>query len=279
MHLIPDINPKEYNFISSRLREFFKSEGLIESYHQNKLSILSACEDVFNVTTFEYINMVYPLIQTNQMKLEEIILKEGPSSSGYFTTTTSYRQEKNPVEGRHNLIFPMFEWECAHDMDELIKFEKRMLEAIGFGPKENYVEIDYEDACKRYNTDEITHEHEMQLYKDFGTVVFLKYFPERTDPFWNMARCDKGAKKIDVIICGQETIGSAERSCDKIKMLEKFENIVDKKYAQKMYDLFGKDRVDKEMEDFLNHDFFVRSGAGMGVSRMLRACKILNIIQ
>ena len=38
-----------------------------------------------------------------------------------------YRNEPNPVPGRHNLIFPMFEFEMKGGMDELIEMEQELL--------------------------------------------------------------------------------------------------------------------------------------------------------
>jgi hypothetical protein len=35
--------------------------------------------------------------------------------------------------------------------------------------------------------------------------------------------------------------------------------------------LFGKERVEKELEDFLSMDFFPRFGAGIGLTRLARA--------
>ena len=97
-------------------------------------------------------------------------------------------------------------------------------------------------------------------------------FPEWTSPFWNMARnADDTSKKIDVILNGMETIGSAERSTDKEQMRETFYTISDGKYAQLIIDLFGKERVEKELEEFLEFDFFPRSGGGIGVTRIMQA--------
>ena len=36
------------------------------------------------------------------------------------------------------------------------------------------------------------------------------------------------------------------------------------------YDFFGKDRVLKELDEFLQHDFIPRFGGGIGVTRMIR---------
>ena len=97
-------------------------------------------------------------------------------------------------------------------------------------------------------------------------------FPEWTSPFWNMARnADDTSKKIDVIIGGMETIGSAERSTDKEQMRETFHTISDGQYAELLYKLFGKERVEKELEEFLEFDFFPRSGGGIGMQRLMTA--------
>ena len=97
-------------------------------------------------------------------------------------------------------------------------------------------------------------------------------FPEWTSPFWNMARNDDGtSKKIDVILNGMETIGSAERSTDKEQMRDTFYTISDGGYAQILYDKFGKERVEKELDEFLEFDFFPSSGGGIGVSRIMQA--------
>ena len=125
----------------------------------------------------------------------------------------------------------------------------------------------YEDWSNKFNTKELEHEHEEKI--GYGMITD---FPEFTSPFWNMARNDEGtSKKIDVIINGMETIGSAERSTDKEQMRNTFYTISDGKYAQLIIDLFGKERVEKELEEFLSFDFFPRSGGGIGVQRLMNA--------
>ena len=97
-------------------------------------------------------------------------------------------------------------------------------------------------------------------------------FPEWTSPFWNMARNEDGtSKKIDVILNGMETIGSAERSTDKEQMRDTFYTISDGQYAQLIIDLFGRSRVEAELEKFLSFDFFPRSGGGIGMTRIISA--------
>ena len=98
-------------------------------------------------------------------------------------------------------------------------------------------------------------------------------FPEFTSPFWNMSRNDDGktSRKIDVILNGMETIGSAERSTDKKQMRDTFHTISDGEYANLLYKLFGKERVEYELEKFLEFEFFPRSGGGIGMQRLMSA--------
>jgi aspartyl/asparaginyl-tRNA synthetase len=264
------INTKHFDFVINMLRHFFSAKGFLEVHTQNRLSILAACEDPNTIKTFEYANKIYPLPQTGQMWLEYELLtnKDVP---GYFCVSTSYRYEPNPVPGRHSIIFPMFEFELKGDMLELEKLEKELLCYLGYDKIRKFEEGNYLDVAEEYNTKDISHEYEQKIYQDYGPVFFLKNFPEYTSPFWNMARNnDKTTtNKIDVILSGMETIGSAERSCSPEDMLERFNTISNGEYAQILYDKFGKERVDSELNEFLKHDFIVRSGGGIGVTRLI----------
>ena len=65
------------------------------------------------------------------MWLEYELLKN-PNVPGYFCVSTSYRNEPNPVPGRHNLIFPMFEFEMKGGMEELVKWARTT--SFGYDP-------------------------------------------------------------------------------------------------------------------------------------------------
>ena len=157
---------------------------------------------------------------------------------------------------------------------------------MGFNRKEDgtYPTGDYDDVCKSYGVDvetgELENEHEEKLGEDHGAIFFLENFPERTSPFWNMKLHDskKHSNKIDVIMHGIETIGSAERSTDPEAMKETFYTISNGEYANTLFAQFGKARVETELEDFLKKDFFVRSGGGIGVTRMIRAMRLSNLL-
>ena len=111
------IDSDEFHTVVRRLREFFEGRGFIEVHTQSRLSILAACEDPSTIATFTYDGQVWPLPQTGQMWLEHELLRN-PEAPGYFCLSTSYRNEPTPVEGRHDKIFPMFEFECRGSMED-----------------------------------------------------------------------------------------------------------------------------------------------------------------
>lgn len=271
----PHIDAKDFSKVTSKLRAFFQSKGFLEVHTQNRLSILAACEDPFNIGTFTYAGKIWPLPQTGQMWLEHELLTQ-PDAPGFFCLSTSYRNEKNPIDGRHCMIFPMFEFEFAGDMNALMELEIELITYLGF---KEYAVREYEEVCNVEGVSIIDNEIETKLWKDVSDAVFLRHFPERTNPFWNMKRADDNtSKKIDVILCGQETIGSAERSCDVQQMKETFYTIEGGKYAEKLFDLFSYNRVMDELNEFLSYNFIPRVGAGIGITRLIRAMKIIGAL-
>ena len=205
------------------------------------------------------------------MWLEYELLKN-PDLKGVYCISTSYRNEPNPIAGRHQKIFPMFEFESHGTIDDMISLEADLLKHLGFKkPKD----LHYKDACDWYATELIEVEHEEKMRVNFGDIVSLQYFPQHTHPFWNMKYAGEGLyNKVDVIMYGQETIGSAERSCDAKEMREQFYSISDGQYAKLLFNHFGKDRVEKELEEYLELDMFPRFGAGIGMTRMARAIEM-----
>ena len=267
-------NTLAYNSLVQKMREFFLSKNFVEVPTQSRLSILAACENPHSIATFNYNGEIWPLPQTGQMWLEHELL-QNPQWEGCFCISTSYRQEKNPIPGRHELIFPMFEFESKGGMKELLKLESELLSHLGF---DSPVEVNYDDVCQEYGGVEILEdEHESRMWKEKGSVVSLQHFPLRTNPFWNMKHNEGSIfNKVDVILYGQETIGSAERSCDVEEMKHNFYTIENGKYAAKLFELFGKERVESELEQFLSYNFFPRFGGGIGLTRMARAWELLQ---
>lgn len=267
-----------YSQVVTKLRQFFLQRGYAEVHTQDRLSILAACEDPTTIATFSYGGELWPLPQTGQMWLEYELLTK-PQLPGVFCVSTSYRNEPNPIPGRHKILFPMFEFESRGSMDDLRKLEEDMLVHLGFGLPHNFVHKTYDALANFYGSADLTSAHENNMKIDFGNIVFLERFPQHTSPFWNMKKDGDYANKIDVIINGQETIGSAERGTNPQEMRQLFHTISEGGYAGKLYDLFGKDRVEKELEEFLSLDFFPRFGGGIGVTRLMSAVAELHVEQ
>jgi len=264
---------KTYDELVQKMRTFFQEKGFKEVPTQSRLSILAACENPHSITTFNYQGEVWPLPQTGQMWLEYELLKN-PEWNGVYCISTSYRQEKDPIPGRHELIFPMFEFESKGGMKEMLKLESELLDYLGF---DKPVEVNYNDVCEEYGGVSILeNEHETRMWKEKGPVVSLQNFPYRTNPFWNMRESQNRIfNKVDVILYGQETIGSAERSSNVEEMRNNFYTIENGGYSAKLFELFGKERVEKELEEFLSFDFFPRFGGGIGMTRLARAYQLM----
>tara|TARA_B100000941_G_C28493222_1_gene549264 strand:- start:826 stop:1686 length:861 start_codon:yes stop_codon:yes gene_type:complete len=264
------IEPKKFTNAVSLLRDFFLNKGFEEVHTQNRLSILAACEDPENVASYNYEGQIWPLPQTGQMWLEHELLSR-PSSKGFFCVSTSYRQEPNAIPGRHDTIFPMFEFEMPGGIDELKSMEYELCDWLGF---KKPIEKTYREWQIHYGLNvetELEAKHENAMGAFFGSAMITN-FPEFTSPFWNMSRNEDGtSRKIDVILGGMETIGSAERSTDVEQMRDTFHTISNGEYAGLISKLFGKERVEAELEEFLKFDFFPRAGGGIGMTRMISA--------
>ena len=142
----------------------------------------------------------------------------------------------------------MFEVESKGTMKDMVNLQRELLIYLGFDMP---IETDYDDLCQKYGTEILEAEHETKMWDQIGDVVSLQKFPIRTNPFWNMKRGEDGKfHKVDVILFGQETIGSAERSCDPDEMRKMFYRIEDGQYSQKLFELFGEERVERELEEF-----------------------------
>lgn len=277
------IEPQHFNETISKLRGFFMRKGFVETFPQPKLTILAACEDPKTVRTFKFNNNIWPLPQTNQMNLEEELMLHEDKVDGLFCLTSSYRDEPNPIEGRHMKTFPMFEAEHKGNFEHLIKTISECCVYLDLVNSVKDIPIfTYEELCEYYNTDELTSKHESIMWKEFGNVIAIIYFPESTSPFFNMKddgvnkNGEKISRKVDFIVCGQETFGCAERECNVDIMRNNFHTISNGEYAELLYEKFGEKRVTEELEDFLSLPMIERWGFGCGLTRLVRAINIVK---
>ena len=165
----------------------------------------------------------------------------------------------------------MFEFEMPGSIDDLKAMEYELVDYLGFSKPEERTYAAWQQHYGLWCDGELEAEQEISMCADFGTAMITD-FPEFTSPFWNMSRNPDGtSRKIDVILGGMETIGSAERSCDVDMMRDTFHTITDSAYSDLLFDLFTKERVQAELEQFLQYDFFPRVGGGIGLTRMIAA--------
>ena len=154
-----------------------------------------------------------------------------------------------------------------------------LFRSLGFGKITEKTYAEWQDHFQIGKSIEMDATHETKMFERFGSTMITD-FPEMTSPFWNMSRNEGGAtsKKIDVILGGMETIGSAERSSDVDMMRDTFHSITDGAYSKLLFELFGKERVEAELEKFLEFDFFQRVGGGIGITRMIPALQKIGKI-
>jgi aspartyl/asparaginyl-tRNA synthetase len=172
----------------------------------------------------------------------------------------------------------MFEFEFPGTIDDLKAMEYELCEYLGFDKPTEKTYAEWQEHFGISVDTEMEAEHETAMYTQFGSAMITD-FPEMTSPFWNMSRYEDGvhSKKIDVILGGMETIGSAERSTDVDMMRDTFHTITNGEYSELLYKLFTKERVEAELEKFLEFDFFPRVGGGIGMTRMIAALDTLEL--
>lgn len=265
----------EFDSVKTCLTDFFRLRGAIEA-PVYRPDLLAACEDPKNIATFYYEGGIWPHSQTGQMHLEQYLLRYSPESipGGVYCNTISWREEpkETRINGRHEVIFPLFEYETYGNFDDLKETLTELLVHLGYG-NAPFPEATYQEICESYKTKGIGHAEEQQICRDFGNAFLLTDFPESSDPFWNMRRdpAQGVAKKIDVILDGMETIGCGERSCDPIEMINLFHSIGNGEYAQKLFREFGKERMLKSLNQYLSLPFKPRYGFGIGLTRLMNS--------
>lgn len=279
------VNALEFDFAVKLFRSFFSEKlEFIEVPVQCRRSVIAACEDPKTISVFNHANCKWPLPQTGQMQLE-LEMMHRPNVPGYFCISTSYRNEPGaetePVDKngwkRHDLIFYMGEAEFPGNFDRLKQILRDFLEHCGFDMS-LYREGDWQTTANDLGVtgNDFSAKEEYRI-RELSDIYFLQNFPMKTSPYWNMKLDDTDkniAKKVDVILYGVETLGCAERSCNVSEMRQMFDTISDGEYKQRLYALFGQERVEKELEMFMNQKFIPRSGFGMGMTRFIRALKL-----
>ena len=100
-----------------------------------------------------------------------------PDTPGFFCISTSYRNEPNPIPGRHETIFPMFEFESKGSMSDLIQLEFDLLGHLGL---DKPVRLYYDSVCKDYSVSLLESSHEGAMCEEYGSSISLEHFTHLT---------------------------------------------------------------------------------------------------
>lgn len=263
-----------YHKTVSRLREFFISRGFIEVHPQPRQSFLAVADDVSTITTYNYGGENYLLPQTGHMWLEFELLKN-PDLPGVFCCSTSYRQHKNPVPGRHENIFPMFDFETAGGIQDMIKLQRELLEHFDFD-MDDYKEFTHQNITLDLGVKNIDAATESLIGQKISPVAVITDMPDSSNRSWFSKRDTDTIKTSDVVLYGMETIGASERATNAENMRDRFYTANEGKLAQTLFDTFGQGRVERELGEYLSLDFFPRATGSIGLTRLIAALRQLE---
>ena len=116
-----------------------------------------------------------------------------------------------------------------------------------------------------------------------GRKVYKHDFSDKMFASEKMARDDERQSK-PVTTQKLRTFGGKSsdiqqsKNLDIDQMKEQFYTISEGGYANLLFDLFGKERVEKELVEFFDLDFIPRFGGGIGVTRLISGMRKANLI-
>lgn len=119
---------KLQSYVLDSVRNFFRSEGVVENIFPCLTRGTGACENTSTVFKVEFDNPLF-LAQTKQLDMEAAIIGNGIPAQ--YVMGASFRKEPRTGDGRHLSEFTLIEFE-AMDMDlpGLCSFQERMLSHV-----------------------------------------------------------------------------------------------------------------------------------------------------
>lgn len=243
---------------------FLKEQGFVEcASHAHALRNLAACENHKAISDTVLSNERTALPQTAQMLLEEYLLRFKDLWK-LFTRSISYRNELVIDDGRHLPLFSMTEVECRGDFKNLKMFVEEFCYHFYNIP---ITFVSYFEGLKLVGKkigELLSEDDETVIVNEVGGPVGLYYFPEETNPYFNMARTDfeyggqlyRVAKKLDILVADRnkkalEIAGLAERSTEEDEVQTNFDTMMNGEYKRTLYSIAGKDRIDTEFLNYL----------------------------
>lgn len=233
---------KKYNTVIHLLRQFLDKMNFIELFTQNKLSILTVCDDPKSMCTFNYGGYVWPLPQSSIIWLEYELLTN-QDLVGIYTLCTTYKNDSNYTRKQSENIFeadvvtPKFEFVTFGDYSDINTMVVNLLQELGFLDK--YTFVNYNKIAKRRGSTDLS----VQDIVPTKVVTFVDYIPEQK---WGMKYTSK------VYILQTEVMTFSEHLKDSNELLETFLTLDNGHLAEYLYAQFSKERVDDELFKFIN---------------------------
>ena len=253
-------NYTAYDKVIYKIRFFFKEKGFIEVFTQNNFSVI---EPMTNSELFTQHSpeIYYP--QTKQIQLDQFLL-ENPQESGFFSISYQFQE---------NTLYPFIEFTSN---DNIRQFYTEFFNYMGLN--QSVSENEYDDICNFYEINTLTDDIFSRINQDYGTISCIDNFPERVTSSWNIQWNDTESHyyKNMILINGINIMNLFEKSCNTVKMYNMFHT--DNIYLQQLYQRFGEDRVENELNEFLQKDFLPRIGGTIDITKIISIFFLFNLI-
>ncbi len=266
-------NTLHYNAMVRSLRSFFQDKkGFIEVPAQSRPSIF-ATQTAESIGQFAVNNIPFPLPQSNLLCLDYEMLKN-PEWKGVYSISTRYQDDSTPEQ---ESTCPIFEFCVPGNCNDLKRFHDELLLFLGF---EQSIPLLYEEVCKKYETQSLQAYHKATLAQEISAVITLEDFPSRTFPFWNTKYAGNGVyHKSETLLHGISVITSQEQETNGEKLREGFFSLNQGKYAQSLVARFGKERVNRDLEEYLSLPMLDRFASTIDLSKLANALEMAGIFK
>lgn len=260
---------KRYNNVIHLLRQFLDKLNFIELFTQNKLSILTICDDPKTMCTFNYGGYVWPLPQSSIIWLEYELLKH-PDLSGIYTACTTYKNDPNYTKKQSENVFeadivtPKFEFVTFGEYTDIHVLVINLLQEIGF--LEKYTFVNYNQIAKRIGSQDLT----IEEFAPTNVVTFVQYIPVQK---WGMKYTSK------VYIQKKEIMSFSEHLSDSNELLETFLTLDNGHLSDYLYAQFSKERVDDELFKFINTRGKTTVSCSIDIPNLMNVMFELNMLR
>lgn len=260
---------KRYNTVIHLLRQFLDKLNFIELFTQNKLSILTICDDPKAMCTFNYGGYIWPLPQSSVIWLEYELLKNS-DLIGIYTVCTTYKNDPNYTKKNSENVFeadivtPKFEFVTFGQYSDIIVIVVNLLQDLGFITK--YTFTNYNQVAKRRGSEDLSVD-DIAPTKD---VTFVEHVPVQK---WGMKYTSK------VYINQKEILTFAEHLTDSNELLETFLTLDNGHLSDYLYAQFSKERVDDELFKFINTRGKTTVSCSIDIPNLMNVMYDLNMIK